>query len=89
MCNTGEWIPGVVVKHDYREPKWPEGKVAPYQVRLDDGRVIFAPIDDDRVIRSSNAPPAPPPPGEIPDSEKLPVTVLTGFLGSGKTTLVR
>ena len=26
--------------------------------------------------------------GEIPDSEKTPVTIITGFLGSGKTTLV-
>lgn len=24
---------------------------------------------------------------EIPDSEKTPVTIVTGFLGSGKTTL--
>jgi hypothetical protein len=60
----------------------------PYQVKLDDGRLIFAPLDDDRVIRSSDAPPPAPPAEEIPDSEKLPVTVLTGFLGAGKTTLV-
>ena len=26
--------------------------------------------------------------GEVPDSEKTPVTIITGFLGSGKTTLV-
>ena len=25
---------------------------------------------------------------EIPESEKTPVTIVTGFLGSGKTTLV-
>ena len=72
----------------YREKSWPEGKIVPYQVKLDDGRLIFAPIDDDRVIRSSDAPPPPPPPEEIPDAEKLPVTVVTGFLGAGKTTLV-
>jgi len=24
---------------------------------------------------------------EVPDSEKTPVTIVTGFLGSGKTTL--
>ena len=26
--------------------------------------------------------------GEVPDEEKTPVTIITGFLGSGKTTLV-
>lgn len=78
----------MITKHHYREKKWPEGKIVPYQVKLDDGRIIFAPIDDDRVIRASEAEPPPPPPEEIPDSEKLPVTVLTGFLGAGKTTLV-
>jgi len=88
VCNTGEWSPGLVVKHHYRETNWPPGKVVPYQVRLDDGRLIFAPMDDDRVIRSSDAPPPLPPASEIPDSEKLPVTVITGFLGAGKTTLV-
>ena len=25
---------------------------------------------------------------EVPDSEKTPVTIVTGFLGAGKTTLV-
>ena len=25
---------------------------------------------------------------DIPDAEKLPVTIVTGFLGAGKTTLV-
>lgn len=31
----------------------------------------------------ANVPPAP-----VPDEEKTPVTIVTGFLGSGKTTLV-
>ena len=88
VCNTGEWVPGVIIKHHYREKSWPEGKIVPYRIKLDDGRSIFAPIDDDRVIRSSDAPPPPPPAEEISDAEKLPVTVITGFLGAGKTTLV-
>ena len=65
----------------------------PYQVKLDDGKLIFAPADVDRVVRL-----APDGPDsalldedfieEVPDKDKLPVTVITGFLGSGKTTLI-
>lgn len=86
-CNTGDWSPGIVVKHNYREPNWPAGKIAPYQIQLDDGRLIFAPVDDDRVIRLHDGAP-PPDTSEVPDSEKIPVTIITGFLGAGKTTLV-
>jgi hypothetical protein len=35
----------------YSEPHWPRGRIVPYQVQLDDNRLIFAPMDDDRVIR--------------------------------------
>jgi len=89
VCNTGQWSPGEVVKQHYREESWPPEKTAaPYQIKLDDGRLIFAPYDDDRVIRASDAPPPPPPAVEVPDEKKLPVTIVTGFLGAGKTTLV-
>jgi len=50
-CNTGSWTPGAVVQIYYSEPHWPAGRIVPYQVKLDDGRLIFAPMDDDRVIR--------------------------------------
>jgi len=39
------------VQTHYSEPHWPKGRIVPYQIRLDDGRFIFAPMDDDRVIR--------------------------------------
>jgi len=87
FCNTGEWTPGSVVKCNYREESWPAGKIAPYQIKLDDGRLIYAPLDDDKVIKKGDGE-APRDPEDIPDSEKLPVTVITGFLGAGKTTLV-
>ena len=68
---------------------------APYQVSLDEGKLIFAPVDADRVVRKLENEP-PPLPGDdemfdenIPDAEKLPVTVITGFLGSGKTSALK
>ena len=44
-------VPGTVYAHDYFE----EGMAAPapYQVELDDGTLIFAPLDEDFVIRAS------------------------------------
>lgn len=55
------WAPGTVVQLWYREANWPPGSWAPYQIQLDDGRLIFAPQDVEQVIRSG--PQAPPGPG--------------------------
>ena len=53
-CNMGEaWVPGKVVAHDYAEEGW--DRPAPYQVELADGTRIFAPIDEDWVIRKQLA----------------------------------
>ncbi|KAL3904027.1 MAG: hypothetical protein SGPRY_011439, partial [Prymnesium sp.] len=51
-CNVGDWVAGTVIKSHYREEQWPEGKVVPYQVLLDDGRRVYAPSDSDRLIRA-------------------------------------
>ena len=45
------WAPGTIVALYYSEPGWPPYAVAPYQIQLDDGRLIYAPRDDDQVIR--------------------------------------
>jgi hypothetical protein len=45
------WAPGRVIKLHYSEPSWPPNMVAPYQIALHDGRLIFAPQDIDEVIR--------------------------------------
>ena len=92
LCNCGGWTPGTVARLWYVQSSFPEGKCAPYQVRLNDGRLIYAPIDEDRVIRE-NANPIDPMASEEQeeersDAEKTPVTIVTGFLGAGKTTLV-
>lgn len=54
-CNLGPggWQSGRVVKQWYREPKWPEGKLAPYQIKIDKGTLIYCPMDDDRFIMAS------------------------------------
>lgn len=50
-CNVGDdfWMRGTVVALDYVEDGW--DAPAPYQVELDDGTLIFAPLDEDWVVR--------------------------------------
>ena len=52
-CNTGggSWSPGRVVALMYRDDGMPSGMVAPYQVQLDNGDLIYAPADEAEVIR--------------------------------------
>lgn len=78
-CNTGHWMAGTVVGHWWRDPNWEQGRVVPYQIKLDQGPTIFAPTDDDRCIREVVG---------LLSGGRIPVTVFTGFLGAGKTTLL-
>uniref|UniRef100_A0A7R9WWB7 Uncharacterized protein n=1 Tax=Craspedostauros australis TaxID=1486917 RepID=A0A7R9WWB7_9STRA len=50
---TKDWAPGQVIQLWYREKNWPPGSFAPYKIKLDDGRQIFAPADMDQVIRKA------------------------------------
>jgi len=68
--NNG-WARGIVVKHNYRESRWPAGETAPYQVKLDGGilydneqlkhaselvgNLIYAPRDLDACIKEWRA----------------------------------
>lgn len=55
-CNMGstgartKWVKGTIAK---LWPQQTEGQWVPYQVRLDDGRMIFAPLDSDVTIRAA------------------------------------
>lgn len=55
LCRVGptDWAAGTITQQWYREsgPAWPEGHYAPYKIRLEDGRDIFAPQDLDQIIR--------------------------------------
>jgi hypothetical protein len=62
------WAPGKVIKTLYRESHWPPAVTAPYQIELDDGRLIFAPQDTDQVIREKFIPPPAFPQGGVPSS---------------------
>ena len=52
-CEGKGWERGRVVKHLYQEAEWARspGFVAPYQVRLDGGCLIYCPADDNALIR--------------------------------------
>ena len=51
-CNLGgTWTSGTVFQHNYTETDLAATSV-PYQVALDDGRLVFARRDEDRVIRA-------------------------------------
>ena len=46
------WKPGRVIALNYHEENWPEGKIAPYQVILEENHnLIFVPEDDERYCR--------------------------------------
>jgi hypothetical protein len=55
--NVGDWLPGRVVMHWYRELYWETGKFVPYQVKCDgaEGPTVWVPRDDDKFIRAPRA----------------------------------
>ncbi len=52
------WAPATVVATWYREDEWPVACRAPYQMRLDQGPLIYAPVDGESfVIAAGERPP--------------------------------
>ena len=55
-CNLAcGWSGGAIAKHFYTQQSFPPNKCAPYQIKLDDGSVIYAPADHDSVIRTADS----------------------------------
>ena len=46
----GRWLPGTIIKTHYKEPSFEAGFTAPYQIQLDIGNRIYAPLDEDNYI---------------------------------------
>jgi hypothetical protein len=53
--DEGRWASGTVIKLWYTEDSFAQGFYAPYQVELDEGRLVFAPDDSDACIRREAA----------------------------------
>ena len=50
---SGEWVDGLVIKHNYHEKAWPPERIAAYQIRLlADDNLIFCPLDVDHAIKA-------------------------------------
>ena len=60
ICCGGpnHWESGTVIKLWYTEDSFAQGFYAPYQVELDEGRLIFATEDSDRCVRREAPPEA-------------------------------
>ena len=51
-ANLGDrWEPGTILAVNYRDPSDPDAVPRPYQIELDTGRKVYAPLDDDSVVR--------------------------------------
>ena len=55
-CNLGfdKWRPGKVTMLFWRDKSMPPGMTAPYQIELDNGDIIWAPADEEEVIRNKS-----------------------------------
>lgn len=53
QCRVGptQWASGTVSQQWYRENSWPNGVFAPYKIHLNNGKDIYAPQDEDKIIR--------------------------------------
>jgi len=55
-CNTVDgWVSGRIIALNYREDDWEPGVHAPYQIRCEDGALIFAPADVPQLVRKNSS----------------------------------
>lgn len=51
-ANLGDrWAPGTITAVNYRDPGDPDAVPRPYQIQLDSGGAVYAPLDSDSVVR--------------------------------------
>mmetsp|Transcript_25528 Transcript_25528/g.61501 ORF Transcript_25528/g.61501 Transcript_25528/m.61501 type:complete len:185 (-) Transcript_25528:242-796(-) len=50
-CSYDGWKQGEIICIDYTEEAWEPSRIAPYQVRLFDGELIYVPEDKDMYVR--------------------------------------
>ena len=60
-CKTGDgWAKGNIVNIMWRDDEsMPSGMTVPYQIELADGTLIYAPFDDNEIIRADKSKSAP------------------------------
>lgn len=51
-CHLSDgWCRATIRQQRYREQEWAKGRIAAYQCLLEDGTLIYAPLDHDSVVR--------------------------------------
>ena len=55
-CKHEKWEKGVITQLWYREELWETGRYAPYQVLLDNNKLIWVPRDSNIFIRKPKSP---------------------------------
>jgi G3E family GTPase len=51
QCNVGQWVKGEIVAFWFRDEWWETGRYAPYQVKLENGGLIYVPFDKSTFVR--------------------------------------
>jgi hypothetical protein len=51
LDSSKKWRAGKISSLNFRDSFWPEDQFVPYEVILNDGELMYAPLDDDRLVR--------------------------------------
>merc|ERR1712146_680436 len=86
-CNTRDgWAAGTIVALGYKSP---DGSFNPYQIRLDSDTLIFAPMDDDRIIVPPSEPTCAPEKIEFPKNDQRTRTSPRPYSGLPRATCMQ
>ena len=90
MCSNtgyGRWVLGTVIKCWYRERAWPAHKWAAYQVRLENGGLVYQIVDEDEVCKTPPGSEAPKS-GELEKLEKLEPRPPFSWFATGEPVII-